>query len=465
MSRHFAVILYFLGISSFLIAIATDGPDDPPAEPGEEKALPPPPTTMNPDELQRDRADFFIEVATTEELRRALANAPHRSTIQIEGEGQFLIDDGPIEVDTMVTIRGSEGTGSVTTEGSQGAFFVHRDGILRLQNLTFKNAAGEEAPAIQNEGLLFLDQMRFVDHMRPTGPTVLSSSHRLVARAVILEQNHSEDGPGAIEITDGTAHFEGLDAVENRGTKGGVMVNSGELHLRNSHLAANRAAEGGAILNQGKLHIGSTTFWENRGVGRDSFGGALLNEGRAWSTNTTFVGNRATFGSAVAADKGRLDLAHTTFENNPNRVGSDLYVGPRAHLTVRNSVLSRRAHTAMSVDVVHGGTLESLGGNVVPQPDFVWPDDAPHLGDHLGRFGRRSTFSMASPSGDAGSAKVVPLGEGHPGLAHVPGSRCRDAYDIPLHLDQAGNSRPIEHHCDAGAHQRSTAPSAVSSRD
>lgn len=378
------------------------------------------------------------------------------------GDQPLLMSDGPIAVDRALTIRADPGAPPITTEGRHGVFSVSPQGRLRLQGVEFENAAGPDEPVIENRGFVYLEGVRFADNFRAHGPAVLSSSHRLLAKQLKVENNRSESGPGALAITGGTARFFDVRALENRGLRGGFLANRGQTRIDEGYFSFNEAGEGGALFNGGTLEIRNSAFWSNRSTGTDSVGGALLTEGRAWVTNTTFLSNQATFGSAVVVDRGHLALSHATFEDNKNTAGGDLFVASSAHLVVRNSVLSRSSHTSMSIDVVHGGIVDSLGGNVVPQPEFAWPEEGPELGDHLGDRGPHYSLDLPPAVGSGGWVRVAPLGREHPGRNHVPGSRCLDAHGNPLHHDQVGNPRPIEFVCDAGAHQSSPAPPTIS---
>lgn len=363
----------------------------------------------------------------------------------------------PVTIDRELTIRADDEAPFITTHGTHGAFRIASGANLRLENVELRNAAAYDEPAIENNGVLVLQDVMLRHNSSDHGPAAIKSTGSVIARGLHLESNDASHGSAGLQLIGGDALLRHLSAIDNHGHRGGVIENYARTRIEDAYFATNSASNAGAIANRGRLRVRNTAFWLNRATATDSFAGAVLSEGHLRVTNATFYANHATFGSAFVADNGRAELAHVTFNANPSRAGSDVFIGSPATLRARNSVFSGDP-APMSVDIVGDGTVESLGGNVVPRPAGLWPETPTSPPDWLGDETDRRPLPTEAPSGASGWLRVIPLGKEHPGRRAVSPEHCVDTDEQRLTYDQTYNRRPSSFRCDAGAHQSIASP-------
>lgn len=387
-------------------------------------------------------------------LRNIIEQAPAHGIITVASNLEEIILDGPIVIEYPLRIRSRASAPEITTLGYRGALMISKGADVEIRNLRFFDAAGHKESAITNRGTLTLIDVRITGSRTTHAAGAITSSGALVASGLIIEENRSTEGPGAIYVRAGKAHLTALIALSNWAGRGGALHSEGAVFAQNAYFAHNEAAEGGAIYNRGLLDLRDATFLSNQARGKDSFGGAIMSDGQAYLTNATFIDNEATFGSTLGIDGGSISLAHITLTYNPRVRLSDIYVGPTATITSRNSVFSGQGRHQRSLDVIAGATLESLGGNIIPSPPQSWPKNKD---DELKAGNEPRRLSFEEPIEVEGWIRALPLVDKHPGRLRVAGDDCVDARGMELKYDKLQNPRRISDLCDAGAYQSTSA--------
>lgn len=386
-------------------------------------------------------------------LRQVMATAPAGATVFLPAAQQaYILDGGPIEIHSEIRLKAESGA-QLTTYGASGAFIVYPEGLFTIEELEIFNSAHSSGPAITSQGYLVLEGVTLRGNERVDGPAAIFSSSNFDARRLRLSDNSSKSGAGAVMLQGATAEISKLWAHDNRGHRGAVFYvdEESELALEDAILSTNSAHEGGAIFSRGVLQVKRSAFSRNHTFGADSFGGAILSEGELLLTNVTLFGNKATFGSALAIDRGSASLSHCTLADSEteSRV-SPVFVGSEASLSLRATLVQAGVSPALSIDAMDGSELNSKGFNLILTPGFFPLTDD----DLTNQDSDALTFLDALLS--EGVIMALPLGEDHPGRGAVPPEGCLSAEGAPLLEDQLKVPRPIEGPCDLGAIQSTT---------
>lgn len=205
---------------------------------------------------------------------------------------------------------------------------------------------------------------------------------------------------------------------------GGVHIDcaGATVVIRASHLELNEVGDsccggpwgGGGLYSTGTVTVTESTFSGNKLSGGVR-GSAIYNGGQMWLENSTLTVNDGT-NTVLNWLTAALTMTHTTLSDNLG-VGLDV-MGGRVEL--QNNILSGNSTHDCTVESGYGGTLVSLGGNVVEtvanypsQCSLIAGDKLgvdpllQLLADHGGPVPLRA-FEIGSPARNAGIG--VPLG-------------------------------------------------------
>jgi len=285
-----------------------------------------------------------------------------------------------------------DGGGTITFDGGgTSAFFqVYASANVALKRLVLQHGAFASSHALENFGLLRLDQVTVRDNAS-TGPSILNQGSLVVERSTFSGNTNS-----------GTA---------TNGHGGAILNDGGTARIRYSTFGNNAATSGGgAIYSTSEIDVSNTTFTGNRTTGAGSGGAAIYQTGGGASTVTyaTVAGNSgAGFGGGIYNDSN----------------GS-------ATLVVSRSILANNTNGNCDGVLTSGGYNLWFGSTSCP---FSEPGDGagdPKLGALANNGGPTQT--------------MLPLA-GSAAINRIPTAQCA----IPV--DQRGGGRPSGNGCDSGA--------------
>ncbi len=256
------------------------------------------------------------------------------------------------QITTDITIEG----GGFTISGGDSfrIFHIADGGSLAINELTLSNGNAEEGGAINNEGVLKVNESNFSDNTAKYFGGAIMNPGKLNISDTKFDRNRADLNGGAI-ASDGTLVIINSSFSHNSTelTSGGAIGNYGPAIITSSSFSgntasfsggaisnindtmtivgskfANNSAEGsgggGAIFNgAGQLSVADSSFARNLAE-RD--GGAIKNYGdrdypnaQLSITGSTFAGNiaRLTSGGAISSnDYGSVDILNSSFTNN-----------------------------------------------------------------------------------------------------------------------------------------------------
>lgn len=240
-----------------------------------------------------------------------------------------------------------------------------------------------------------------------------------------------------------TVSLNGLTIANGRGAYGGGIYNEGTLTVSNSTFSGNTASHGGGGIyctNLGTLTVYNSTFTGNSAdAGRR--GGGISNINCTLTvSNSTFSGNSAERGGGIAATiYGTAEVSNSTFSGNTASAGGGIY-NNGGTVTLKNTIVANSPIGSNCYGIINDG-----GGNL-SYPDATCP-------------GINTDPLLGPVQNNGGPTETMALG---------PGSAAIDAGDDAIcaaepvnGLDQRGVTRPQGAHCDIGAVEQITEPSAV----
>ncbi|HQF71985.1 MAG TPA: choice-of-anchor Q domain-containing protein, partial [Promineifilum sp.] len=233
----------------------------------------------------------------------------------------------------------------------------------RLSGLTLRSGAAADGAAVNNAGILTIENSQLRDNTATGRGGAVFNRGRLTLKGVTLTGNSAPTGGGvasAAESADATVIVLDSNLTANTAGNGGGLWARGTGHtaavtLRNTTFADNTgtAGAGGAALLAGPdgrltATIGATRFTGNSGGGLSAL--ALGGDAAVNVDGTTFAGNTATDGAGVrleVQDKGTAELllSKTTVSGNAaTGAGGGVHAtasgGGTAKLTLFNATLS-----------------------------------------------------------------------------------------------------------------------------
>ncbi|HOU40293.1 MAG TPA: choice-of-anchor Q domain-containing protein [Promineifilum sp.] len=233
----------------------------------------------------------------------------------------------------------------------------------RLSGLTLRSGAAADGAAVNNAGILTIENSQLRDNTATGRGGAVFNRGRLTLKGVTLTGNSAPTGGGvasAAESADATVIVLDSNLTANTAGNGGGLWARGTGHtaavtLRNTTFADNTgtAGAGGAALLAGPdgrltATIGATRFTGNSGGGLSAL--ALGGDAAVNVDGTTFAGNTATDGAGVrleVQDKGTAELllSKTTLSGNAaTGAGGGVHAtasgGGTAKLTLFNATLS-----------------------------------------------------------------------------------------------------------------------------
>lgn len=177
-------------------------------------------------------------------LRQTIADASANAVIGFAAElsgATIVLTNGPIAINTTLTIDGSTLTVAPTVSGNQtkGIFSLSNSSVITLTQLILSNGKSNYGGAIYNGGVLTLDR-------------------------VTLSANQALNGGGLYNV--GRATIWNSTLSGNSAYSGGGIDNYGQLTLKNSTLAGNSAVNtGGALYNAGTIQLYNTILADSSG--------------------------------------------------------------------------------------------------------------------------------------------------------------------------------------------------------
>ena len=232
-----------------------------------------------------------------------------------------------------------------------------------LSGLTLRGGAAADGAAVNNAGVLTIENSRLSDNTATGRGGAIFNRGRLTLKGVTLAGNSAPAGGGlasAAEAADATVILLDSSLTGNTATAGGGLWARGAGHtaavtLRNTTFADNTGTggAGGAALLSGPGGRLTATVGATRFTGNGGGGLAAQAAGGEVAVNidgTTFAGNTATDGAGVrleAQDKGTAELllSKTTLSGNAaTGAGGGVHAtasgGGTAKLTLFNATLS-----------------------------------------------------------------------------------------------------------------------------
>ncbi len=258
-----------------------------------------------------------------------------------------------------------DGGGTVTLDGGNASplFQVYSSARVTLGRISLQHGINGAAHAIENFGILVLDQARVLDNV--SNAPALMNYGTLVVRASTLSGNHNNGG-----------------------------------------------GDGGAIDHQGAfLRIDRATFSGNSAVGN---GGAIHASADMTITNSTFSGNTASGGGAIyQAGSGVATIVHATIAGNSAGYGAGIYRDDNGSgtLTIARSLLA--GNSTGNCD----GVLTSGGYNLSSDNHCGGAFTAP--GDLNGQ-----ALAMGALANNGGPTQTLLPQAGNPAINHVPAAAC-----------------------------------------
>lgn len=210
-------------------------------------------------------------------------------------------------------------------------------------------------------------------------------------------------------------------------------VQFGRFAVRASGVYTVGEEEGGGILNNGILTISGSTL-----TGNHAFeGGAIHNGGILTIINSTISGNTAVRGAGLY-NEGEAGMVFTTISDNAAEKGGGVFSAESGTTEMKSSLLAENRAYHDGADVL--GIVTSGGTNLIGDSTGGTGFDATDLLD---------TDPLLVPLMDNGGSTPTHAIQAN-GPA-VDAADCNDMDDVPVAIDQRGETRPTGSSCDIGA--------------
>lgn len=270
-----------------------------------------------------------------------------------------------------------DGGGTITLDGGNNSplLQVYASAQVTLKRLTLQHGINSASHAIENFGVLVLDQVNVLGNV----------------------------------------------------SNAAAVMNSGTLIVRASTFAGNRNTsandDGGAINHQGSLlRIDRSTFSGNMATRN---GGAIYSSAPLTISNSTFNGNVATSGGGALyhTNTGATHLSYVTIAGNSAAYGAGFYAdgGGNDSLLIDRSVLS--GNTTGNCDGVFGSGGYNLSSDSHCGGAFTATGDL-----------NSQNLPMGALAANGGPTQTMLPQAGNPALNHIPAAQC----SIPVDQRGAG---------------------------
>jgi hypothetical protein len=350
-------------------------------------------------------------------------------------------------IDHDLTITGPGATSLViSADDASRIFQISADTTVSISNLAFAHGYTPETPlqagfggAIANKGHLTLADTRFFNNLAWSGGALSNG---------VVENEEATMTILRSYFFNNTARNSGgaLDAS----TAGFISVTDSTF-IDNSALTG----EAGALDFDYDFKVTNSTFIHNTVTGENGVGGAIYNAGTASVVaNSTFINNQANntnpiyCGGAIGNDGGEMTIINSTFSGNTTDAPAGSALCGAGGIKVKNSIFTGGLAAGLpnncdaNVNAEENNNIESgTDCGFISTGDLQNTD--PLLGTIADNGGLTQTIALllGSPAIDAGDDTIC-------AASPVNG------------LDQRGIARPSGSHCDIGAFEFVTTPSA-----
>jgi hypothetical protein len=287
---------------------------------------------------------------------QAAVNAARRGDVIAIAAGTYI---GPVIVDRSVTLRGADRATTILDGGAAGSVVTTLPHFtVALSDLTIQNGTGTPGP---NGG---------------RGGGILGAG-RLTLTNVTVQENSAAcgsscgEGGGGIFFGDrnGRLTLIGSTVRNNSSVYGGGMhLVAGSVRIVDSTIRDNSVGGITDVNSSGRvrLQINGSTITGNSGyyAGLTVFGHALIANSTI-SENTTDTGCTA----GVDAEGGKTEISFSTIAGNTSAAncgGPGTGVQATGKVSLRGSIVASNTGALGESDC--GGTLRSLGSNIVQDP-------------------------------------------------------------------------------------------------
>ena len=387
-------------------------------------------------------------------LRAAVDNAGPGDTIvfSLAYPAVISLTTGTLTINSHLTIVGP-GASSLTIDAStnsvmERAITVGSGMVVSISGVTVTGGrgGGTSAGSIEN-----------------SGGGIFNAGTLTLTGAVISNNSTRNQGPGGGGIFNaGGATLTLIDCIVSGNTAGGgniqetalVVVggirnaSNALLTLTNTTVSNNWAQVGGGIWNNGALDVTGSTFSGNRaGVGVSTTvvleGGAIYaGSGQSSSSisNSTFFNNGAKTNGAAIANRGTMDLTHTTIAGNATEGGVGAAVTSLSNtLTLKANILANAPENCS----VPAGLILSAGYNLSSDSSC----SLTAVGDFTNVAAGLDPLGLQDNGGPTRTIALLSTGLA---VDLIP-TPCTDADGDAIATDQRGVVRPQGTSCDVGA--------------
>ncbi len=256
-----------------------------------------------------------------------------------------------IQINKSLNINGKDGSYPVIDGGNDAIIFNIINGTVKLEKLTFAHGNTNKGGAINNKGILTINNCDFNENrVTEYGGAIYSSNtlniHNCNFNKNLADSNSEACGSGAIftwkskcQITNsafkyneakndagvinnninGNLKIETTTFNGNKAKNGGSIVNIGVCDVNRCSFDNNLAnGNAGTIFNIGILTVNNTFFTRNKAEFGDIGGGAILNLNSTFIKNSVFNKNQAKPAGGAIRDSGigNCDIQNSKFNDN-----------------------------------------------------------------------------------------------------------------------------------------------------
>ena len=306
------------------------------------------------------------------DVQKLIDNAKPGDSIKLK-KGTYVSDGTPIKISKNISIYGYDDASSVlSADGRSRIFSISKDAHVYMYGLTLTNGyVYGDGAAINNEGNLTVNNLKFINNKADTGGAAIRSSTNSNLKVVnsLFDSNTALFGTAIDSYQANLVIVESSVFINNQGHEGGAIYNRfSEFQLINSTFINNSATRGGGIYNnRGYLTIYNSKFYSNTashlGGGVKSWGvceiydsiirynegqiggGAYISEYSMKIQNCIIENNKAEEGGGVVADSdGKLTILDSKINNNHADIGGGID-GSLGCITVKNCSLENNTAT------------------------------------------------------------------------------------------------------------------------
>jgi predicted outer membrane repeat protein len=224
-----------------------------------------------------------------------------------------------IQINKSLNISGEDGSSTIIDGGSNAELFNIINGTVILDKLTIAHGNTNKGGAINNKGILTLNNCIFNENrVTEYGGAIYSANtlniHNCKFTNNLADGNSDTSGSGAIftwkskcQITH--SYFKYNEAKNDAG----VINNNinGDLKIETTTFNGNKAKNGGCIVNMGVCDVDRCSFDNNLANGN---AGVIFNIGILTVNNTFFTRNKAEFGDMGGG--ALLNINNTVIKNS-----------------------------------------------------------------------------------------------------------------------------------------------------